>query len=178
VDPLAQPRLQELRPPHLDKHYIPFDWAQSVAALDGLVVTGAPVEELPWEQVTYWKELCGIIDVARAAHTCILGICWGGLALAKYLGIEKKMYPQKVFGVYATRKPRARPSHHGRPRRRVLVPAEPHSGIDDAVLEAAEKAGKIRLLAHAEKGGYTIFETPDHQIIMHRATRSTIRAGC
>ena len=152
---------------HLDRHYIPFDWAQSVASLDGLIVTGAPVEELPWDQVTYWKELCGIIDVAKASGTCILGICWWGLALAKYIGIEKKMYTQKVFGVYPTSN---------------LVPDHPlmgglddvfwchqsrHSGIDDAVLEAAEKEGRVRLLAHAEKGGYTIFETPDHQFIMH-----------
>ena len=152
---------------HLDQHYVPYDWAQSVASLDGLIVTGAPVEELPWETVTYWKELCGIVDVARASGTCILGICWGGLALAKYLGIEKKMYPQKVFGVYPTRS--LVPSHPitGGLDDVFWCPQSRHSGIDDAVLEAAEKAGQIRLLAHAEKGGYTIFETPDHQIVMH-----------
>ena len=152
---------------HLDKHYIPFDWAQSVASLDGLIVTGAPVEELPWEQVTYWKELCGIIDVAKAAGTSILGICWGGLALAKYIGIEKTMYPQKVFGVYPTRN--LAPDHPlmGGLDDVFQCPQSRHSGIDDAVLEAAEQAGRVRLLAHAEKGGYTIFETPDHQIIMH-----------
>lgn len=83
---------------HLNKHYLPYDWAQSVAALDGLIVTGAPVEELPWEQITYWEELRGILSVAQAAGTCILGICWGGLALAKYLGLEKIIYPQKILG--------------------------------------------------------------------------------
>lgn len=152
---------------HLDQHYVPYDWAQSVASLDGLIVTGAPVEELPWETVTYWKELCGIIDVARASGTCLLGICWGGLALAKYLGIEKKMYPQKVFGVYPTRS--LVPGHPitGGLDDVFWCPQSRHSGIDDAALEAAEKAGQIRLLAHAEKGGYTIFETPDHQIVMH-----------
>ena len=88
---------------HIDKHYIPYDWAQSVAALDGLIVTGAPVEELPWEEITYWKELVRIFDVARKSNTSILGICWGGLALAKYIGFEKIVYPQKIFGVYPTR---------------------------------------------------------------------------
>ena len=152
---------------HLDRHYVPFDWAQSVAALDGLIVTGAPVEEIPWEQVTYWKELCGIVDAAKAGGTCILGICWGGLALAKYLGIEKKMYPRKVFGVYPTRN--LVPGHPitGGLDDVFWCPQSRHSGIDDAALEAAAKAGQVRLLAHAEKGGYTIFETPDHQIVMH-----------
>ena len=117
--------------------------------------------------MTYWKELCDIIDAAKAGGTCILGICWGGLALAKYLGIEKKMYPQKVFGVYPTRN--LVPGHPitGDLDDVFWCPQSRHSGIDDAVLEAAEKEGKVRLLARAEKGGYTIFETPDHQILMH-----------
>jgi homoserine O-succinyltransferase/O-acetyltransferase len=46
-------------------------------------------------------------------------------------------------------------------------PQSRHSGVEDAVLEAAEKNGVVRLLAHADQGGYTIFETPDHQILMH-----------
>ena len=152
---------------HLDKHYVPFDWAQSVSSLDGLIVTGAPVEELPWEQITYWKELCGIVDVAKSSGTCILGICWGGLALAKYIGIEKTIYPQKVFGVYPTRN--LVPDHPimGGLDDVFWCPQSRHSGIEDALLEAAEKEGKVRLLAHAEKGGYTIFETPDHQVLMH-----------
>jgi homoserine O-succinyltransferase len=152
---------------HIDKHYIPYDWAQSVAALDGLIVTGAPVEELPWEEITYWKELVRIFDVARKSNTSILGICWGGLALAKYIGFEKIVYPQKIFGVYPTRN--LVPDHPimGGLDDVFWCPQSRHSGVADADLEAAEEEGRIRLLAHAEKGGYTIFETPDHQIIMH-----------
>ena len=52
---------------------MPYDWAQSVASLDGLIVTGAPVEELPWESVTYWKELCGIVDAAKAGGIAATG---------------------------------------------------------------------------------------------------------
>ena len=104
--------------------------------------------------------------MARKSNTSILGICWGGLALAKYIGFEKIVYPQN-FRRLSHPQSRARPPHHGRTRRRFLVPAKRHSGVADADLEAAEEEGRIRLLAHAEKGGYTIFETPDHQIIMH-----------
>lgn len=152
---------------HLDSHYIPFEWAQSVAALDGLIVTGAPVEHLAWEDIHYWQELCNIIDTARKTDTPILGICWGGLALAKYLGIEKIVYPQKIFGVYPTRN--LVPGHPimGGMDDVFCCPQSRHSGIEDAVLEAEAAAGHIRLLAHADKGGYVIFETPDSQFIMH-----------
>ncbi|MDR0994067.1 MAG: homoserine O-succinyltransferase [Verrucomicrobiota bacterium] len=152
---------------YLDKHYIPFDWAQSVAALDGLIVTGAPVEHLAWEEITYWTELYHIIDAAKRSGTQILGICWGGLALAKYLGIDKVMYPEKVFGVYPTRN--LVPDHAimGGLDDVFWCPQSRHSGIEDAVLEAEAAAGRIRLLAQAEKGGYVIFETPESQFMMH-----------
>ena len=152
---------------HLDKNYIPFDWAQAIAALDGLIVTGAPVEELAWEKITYWDELYRIVDIARKTNTSLLGICWGALALAKYLGIEKTLYPHKIFGVYRTRN--LVPDHPimGGLDDVFWCPQSRHSGVKDEVLEAAEREGKIRLLAHGEKGGYTIFETPDHQVIMH-----------
>jgi homoserine O-succinyltransferase/O-acetyltransferase len=152
---------------HLDRHYVCFDWAQSVASLDGLIVTGAPVEELPWQEISYWDELCGIIDVAKEAQACILGICWGGLALAKYLGIEKIAYERKLFGVYPTRNLVEDHPIMGGLDDVFWCPQSRHSGIADEELEAAEKEGRVRLLAHTEKGGYTIFETPDHQMLMH-----------
>ncbi|NLB66561.1 MAG: homoserine O-succinyltransferase [Lentisphaerae bacterium] len=152
---------------HLNQHYLPYDWAQSVAGLDGLIVTGAPVEELEWDRITYWKELTDILSVARKANTCLLGICWGGLALAKFLGYEKIMYPEKLFGIFRTRN--LVPDHPimGGLDDEFWCPQSRHSGVADDVLEAAEREGRLRLLAHGEKGGYTIFETPDHQFLMH-----------
>ena len=152
---------------HLDKNYLPYDWVQSVAALDGLIVTGAPVEELPFEEVNYWPELRRIIDIATKSGTLLLGICWGALALAKYLGIEKIHYPRKVFGVYRTWN--LAPDHPvmGGLDDVFWCPQSRHSGIADETLEAEAAAGRIRLLARAEKGGYTIFETADRQLMMH-----------
>lgn len=152
---------------HLDKNYIPYDWAMAIDTLDGLIVTGAPVEELNWEEISYWEELCRILRTAQASGTCLLGICWGGLALAKFLGIEKVNYARKIFGVYPV---------HNLIQDHVITgglddvfwcPQSRHSGIADDVLEAEEKAGRLRLLAHADVGGYVIFETPDHQFLMH-----------
>lgn len=155
---------------HLDTNYLPYDWATALGTLDGLIVTGAPVEKMDWEQVTYWEELLRIFRLARAAGTCMLGICWGGLALAKFLGIEKVPYPRKVFGVHPVRN--LVPDHPitGGMDDVFWCPQSRHSGIPDEVLEAEQAAGRLRLLAHADAGapgGYVIFETPDHQLMMH-----------
>ena len=154
---------------HLDRHYIPFDWAQTVAALDGLIITGAPVEAKPWDDITYWPELSRIIDVAHKNGTLLLGICWGALALAKHLGIEKTVYPQKIFGLFKTWNLDAAHTH---PIMSGLddvfdCPQSRFSGIPDATLEAAAAAGKVRLLARAPEVGYVIFDTPDGQLTMH-----------
>ena len=154
---------------HLDHHYIPFDWAQTVAALDGLVITGAPVENLGWDDITYWPELSRIIQVARQNGTLLLGICWGALALAKHLGLEKVVYPRKVFGIYPVRN---LDTAHVHPIMSGLddvfmCPQSRFSGIPDQTLEDAAAAGKIRLLARSDEVGYVIFDTPDGQITMH-----------
>lgn len=152
---------------HLDRHYLPYSLATAVTELDGLIVTGAPVEELDFEKVTYWPEICDILDSARRNVASILGICWGGLALAKYIGIEKTRYPKKLFGVYPTRRLVENHPLVGGLDDLFLCPQSRHAGIEDAVLEQAEKEGRVRLLAKAEKGGYAIFETPDHSMVMH-----------
>lgn len=152
---------------HIDSNYIPYDWASALEILDGLIVTGAPVENLDYEEVTYWPELLHVFSAAKASGTCILGICWGALALAKFLGIPKVVYPEKLFGVYPTRN--LVPDHPitGGLDDVFYCPQSRHAGIDDAVFEQAERDGLVRLLAKSEKGGYTIAETPDHQILMH-----------
>ena len=67
---------------HLNDLYIYWEEATARAPLDGLIITGAPVEHLPFEQVTYWLELVELI--AEAKHSCAstLGLCWAGFTLA------------------------------------------------------------------------------------------------
>jgi homoserine O-succinyltransferase len=71
---------------------------------DGLVITGAPVERLPFEDVTYWDELCQIFEWTQSnVHSCF-NICWGAQAAAHYFhGVPKYELPQKAFGVYRHR---------------------------------------------------------------------------
>ncbi|MCE9614782.1 MAG: homoserine O-succinyltransferase [Lentisphaerae bacterium] len=152
---------------HLGRYYVPFDQAVSEGRLDGLIVTGAPVEELPYAEVRYWEEVCSILKAARQNVASTLGICWGGLALAKFIGIDKFTYTRKVFGLYATRN--LVPGHPitGGMDDVFLSPQSRHAGIQDAALEAAARRGKVRLLAHSGDAGYTIFETRDHRFVMH-----------
>ena len=68
---------------------------------DGMIVTGAPVEQYPFEEVGYWDELCGILDWARSHVMSTLCICWAAQAgLYHYYGIPKHLLREKLFGVY------------------------------------------------------------------------------
>ena len=68
---------------------------------DGLIITGAPVEQIEFEEVTYWKELTGIFDWARLNVTSSIFICWGAqAALNYYYGIPKYPLDKKMFGVF------------------------------------------------------------------------------
>ena len=152
---------------HLEDFYISFEQSIENTKLDGLIITGAPVEEIPFEDVVYWDEITGILDYAKNNIPSTLGICWGGLALAKYIGIEKEMFDKKLFGVFETRT--LHRDHHITSEMDDIFwcPQSRHSGISDRVLEDAENEGRVNLLAHSERGGYVIFETPDTKFLMH-----------
>jgi len=85
---------------HLEMFYKNFDDV-SEQFYDGLIVTGAPVEMLPFEEVNYWNELTKIFDWARVHVTSSLYICWASqAALHHFYGVEKVALDQKIFGVF------------------------------------------------------------------------------
>lgn len=85
---------------HLVKFYETFD-AYKDHNYDGLIITGAPVEQLPFEQVDYWDELCEIIDWSQEHVFSTMYLCWAALAGLYHLyGIPKHMLGNKLFGVY------------------------------------------------------------------------------
>lgn len=152
---------------HLDDLYVNFKAAIDEAPLDGLIITGAPVEELDFEQVKYWEEIQSIIQYARKNIISTLGICWGGMALAKIIGIDKKPFEKKLFGIFECSNLN---NHHpitGDLDDRFRCPQSRHSGYSDASLEQQRDMGKINLLAHSEDTGYVIFETTDRRLIIH-----------
>jgi len=88
-------------PEHLDRFYTPFSAAIDTR-LDGLIVTGAPVEHLPFEQVSYWRELATVLDWARDRTGTTLYVCWSAqAALHHFRQVSKRTLGQKAFGVFA-----------------------------------------------------------------------------
>ncbi len=126
---------------------------------DGLIITGAPVEQIEFEQVRYWPELQ---DVMRWADTHVfstLFICWAAqAAMYHYYGIGKHALPQKMFGVF--------PHKVLDPRSRLLrgfddifsIPVSRHTAIDEADIRACEH---LHLLAVSPESGVGLVESLD-----------------
>jgi homoserine O-succinyltransferase len=152
---------------HLEELYLYFEDVISKRYLDGLILTGAPVEDIDFEKVLYWNEISEIIKYARTNIYSVMGICWGGLALAKIIGIDKVVYPKKIFGVFQTQNLNKSHPVLGDHDDIFWCPHSRHAGIPDDVLETASKNGLINLLAHSKEAGYTIFESSDSKFLMH-----------
>jgi homoserine O-succinyltransferase len=152
---------------HLDGLYVSFEEAIGQRPLDGLIITGAPVEEKPFEEIKYWREVQRIMRYARNNIASTLGICWGALALAKSMGIDKIDYSRKLFGVYETRNLNKNHPIMGGMDDVFWCPQSRHSGIEDEVLERERDRGSVNLLAYHPACGYTIFESADKRFIMH-----------
>jgi len=85
---------------HMQQFYIAFDDLRE-RKFDGMIVTGAPVEDMPFENVTYWDEITTIFDWARTHVTSTLYICWAAqAALYHFYGIQKHPLPMKMFGIF------------------------------------------------------------------------------
>jgi homoserine O-succinyltransferase len=152
---------------HLSRYYISFEDAVKHKHLDGLIISGAPVEHLPYEEVKYWNELKRIMEYARTDIASTLGICWGGMAMAGFLGIPKINYERKLFGVFETKNLCQSHPITGEMDDVYYCPNSRHAGIADKDLEDAEAAGIVNLLAHSDDAGYIIFESADSHFIMH-----------
>ena len=76
---------------HLNKFYTTFDEIKDMK-FDGMIITGAPVEQMPFEQVDYWEEICKVMEWTKKNVTSTLHICWGAQAALYYhYGIDKKL---------------------------------------------------------------------------------------
>lgn len=85
---------------HLNRFYNTFNELRN-RRFDGLIITGAPVEQIPFEEVDYWPELCEIMEWTKDHVTSTFHICWGAQAgLHYHYGMEKVMLPEKLFGVF------------------------------------------------------------------------------
>ena len=88
---------KNVSPEHMQTFYKTFPEVKS-EYYDGMIITGAPIEKLPFEEVDYWPELCEIMELSKSHVYSTLHICWGAQAALYYhFGIEKHMLPEKML---------------------------------------------------------------------------------
>ena len=87
---------------HMEAFYRPFaEVAASDERFDGLIITGAPIEHLAFEEVSYWDELRQVMDWTQSHVLSSFGVCWGGMAMAWHFhGVPKHDLPAKAFGCF------------------------------------------------------------------------------
>lgn len=148
---------------HMETFYRPFaEVADAGERFDGLIITGAPIEHLPFDEVTYWDEMQQVFDWTQSHVFSTFGVCWGGMAMAYHFhGIQKHMLDHKAFGCF---------------RHRNLAPASPYlRGFSDDVLvpvsrwtemrEAEIAAAGLKTLIASDETGPCLVEDPGHRAL-------------
>ena len=124
---------------------------------DGMIITGAPVEHLEFEEVEYWDELCGIMEWSKTHVHSTFHICWGAQAALYYhFGIKKYKLDKKMFGIFP---------HKADYKRSILLRGfddvfmVPHSRHTTVLREDIEKVPQIKILASSEEAGVYAMST-------------------
>ena len=149
---------------HMEEFYRPFAEVEaSGEKFDGLIITGAPIEHLPFEEVTYWDELRRVMDWSQTHVQSTFGVCWGGMAMIYHFhGVQKHMLPHKAFGCF---------------RHQNLSPTSPYlrGFSDDFVIPVSrwtemkqaeiDAAPGLRTLLGAAETGPCLVEDPGHRAL-------------
>lgn len=138
---------------HLNQFYTTFDEIES-KRFDGMIITGAPVEQMEFEEVDYWAELCTIMEWSKTRVTSTLHICWGAQAALYYhFGLKKHLLDEKLFGIY---------EHHVLNRKIPLVRGfddyfmAPHSRHTTVLAKDIHACPDLTVLAESEEAGVYI----------------------
>ncbi|MCQ2405730.1 MAG: homoserine O-succinyltransferase [Oscillospiraceae bacterium] len=135
---------------HMLKFYTTFDEIKH-RNFDGMIITGAPVEKMPFEEVEYWPELCEIMEWTKSHVQSTFHICWGAQAgLYYHYGIQKRPLPKKLSGVFPHEVVR-RSSMLMRGFDDVFM--VPHSRNTTVDIEDVKACDKLKILAVSEKAG-------------------------
>ena len=126
---------------------------------DGLIITGAPVEQMPFEEVNYWEELTKIMEWSKTNVTSTFHICWGAQAgLYYHYGVPKYPLDKKMFGVFAHTKVY---DHIDLLRGFDDIFYAPHSRHTEVRAEDIEKVDGLRIIASGEEAGVYIVASDD-----------------
>ncbi|MBR2635230.1 MAG: homoserine O-succinyltransferase [Clostridia bacterium] len=138
---------------HLLAFYKTFDQIKA-EKYDGMIITGAPVELKPFEEVDYWEELCEIMEWSKSHVHSVMHICWGAQAgLYYHYHIDKKELPQKLFGVYSHRADHPHSMLLRGFDSEFYVPHSRYTTVDRRQIEAVPE---LKILASSEKAGVHI----------------------
>ena len=149
---------------HMLAFYKTFDDVKA-QTFDGMIITGAPVEQMAFEEVEYWSELCEIMEWSKTHVHSTFHICWGAQAgLYYHYGIQKHMLPKKLSGVYL---------HHLDQKHGMLFRGfddefyVPHSRNTTVYREDIEAVPELKVLASSEEAGvFCVKSTNDRQIFV------------
>ena len=143
---------------HLNKFYVPFKDIKK-QKFDGFIITGAPVEQMPFEDVDYWEELKEIMEWTKTHVTSTLHLCWGAQAgLYYHFGVDKRPLPEKMFGIF---------KHRVQNRKTPLVrgfddafyaPHSRHTTVPAVAIRAIEG---MSILAESDEAGVFLCMTED-----------------
>lgn len=136
---------------HLIKYYETFEQVKD-RFYDGMIITGAPVEQMPYEEVDYWQELTEIMEWSKSHVYSTLHLCWGAMAALYYhYGIPKYDLDKKCFGIFEHNMTYSRPVKLFRGFDDVFY--VPHSRHTEVRKEDVEKVAGLRILSESDECG-------------------------
>lgn len=147
---------------HLDRFYKTFNEVKS-RRFDGMIITGAPVENMPFEEVAYWNELSEILNWTKSNVTSTLFICWGAqAALHHFYGIKKHPLKEKCFGIFSHRRVR---DGEIEPLMRGISDEfhVPHSRHTIIYAKDIEGVKELKILAYSKRAGASIIRSVDNR---------------
>ncbi|MFG6500293.1 homoserine O-succinyltransferase [Sulfitobacter sp. 1A13191] len=147
---------------HMESFYRPFE-EMKAEKFDGLIITGAPIEHLDFDEVTYWDELREVMEWTQTNIHSTFGVCWGGMAMINHFhGVKKHMLSEKAFGCF---------------RHRNLAPASPYlRGFSDDCTVPVSRWTEMRqdevdahpgltTLLGSDEVGPCLIEDPEHRAL-------------
>ncbi|MCR5108975.1 MAG: homoserine O-succinyltransferase [Lachnospiraceae bacterium] len=149
---------QHIDKTHLDSFYRTFDEVKD-KKYDGMIITGAPLEKMNYEDVDYWEELCTIMNWTDKHVHCCYYLCWGAYAaFYYYYNINKRPLDKKLSGVYAHKViKKTSPLFRGFDD----VFYAPHSRGIDVTVNDIESIPELELMAYSDEAGVTVVKTRD-----------------
>jgi homoserine O-succinyltransferase len=147
---------------HMEAFYQPFQ-AVKDRKFDGLIITGAPIEHLPFEDVTYWGELRDVFEWTQTNVHSTFGVCWGGMAMINsFHGVQKHMLDHKAFGCFRHKNLAAASPYLRGFSDDFVIPVSRWTEMKQAEIDSAKG---LKTLLGSDEVGPCLVEDPGHRAL-------------